>query len=247
MGLLGWAKKTASSIISKAKKVATEAKKKFDKVVDYVAGLLVESVSKKKSYVGDTTKEIIDIDKELNKFNDLIRPQAEEAEKAAIADAMEHFDAFAEDLQEAFPELVDVVRLRQKEARNDLTGTIMGYVKEHVSANDETFLAVLKMKQGDAKKDRINKRIRTIIKSAKREFRAGLQKKLRNLSEELNKRLQEKIEKEEEALNTINRKYTELEQQASADDIDFGKLEDECAPVIEATACIRGLLEDEEE
>jgi len=247
MGLFGWIKKAASAVVSTAKKAATVAKKKLDEAVDYVSSLLADSVSKKKGYVGNTTKEIIDIDKELNKFNDLINPRAEEAEKAAITDAMEHFDAFAEDLQEAFPELVDVVRLRQKEARNDLTGTIMGYVKERVSANDETFLAVLKMQQGDEKKDRINKRIKTIIKGAKREFRTKLQEKLQNLSEELNERLKEKIEKEEEALNTINRKYTELERQASANVIDFGKLEDECAPVIEATACIRGLLEDEEE
>lgn len=243
MGFFSWVKKAASTVVSVAKEAATAAKEKLDQAVSFVTAKISEAMSQKGSYGGNTTKEIIDVEKELNNFKRQINPLAEEAEKAAVAEAMEHFDAFSEDLQESFPELVEVVSQRKKEAEQDLTGTIMSYVSEHVSANDEGFLAVLKMKQGDEKKDRIQRRIKTIIKSAEREFREKLKKKLKNLSDELNERLNEKIKSEEEALRSITDKYSELEKQASADVIDFEKLEEEAAPIIEASACIRNLLE----
>ena len=58
---------------------------------------------------------------------------------------MNHFDAFAEDLEEYFPEFAEVVRARKKEAQRELNGTIIDYVQVHVSENDPEFQKVLEM------------------------------------------------------------------------------------------------------
>ncbi len=245
MGLFGWLKKAGSAVVSAAKTAAKAAAETLDRAVNWAVDKVSGALSSHGKYTASKTENIINVERELNSFRASIREAADEAEKAAIDEAMEHFDAFAEDLEGCFPELVEVVRIRKKQARDNLANTIIDYVQECVSENDMSFQTILKMEKGPEKKKAIETQTKKIIQEAKVEFRIKLKRELETLNQDLDDRLRQKIDAEEAMLNSIAQKYAQLEAQTSTNTLDFEKLEDECVPVIEAASCIQSLLRGE--
>ncbi len=156
---------------------------------------------------------------------------------------MNHFDAFAEDLEEYFPEFAEVVRARKKEAQRELNGTIIDYVQVHVSEHDPEFQKVLEMQPGPAKQSILGRYMNDIVSEAQREFNRKLINQIKRLNEDLYIRLDKKLNSQEEMLSNIAKKYQDLQRQTLDESLDVEKLEKELLPSIEAAFCIQQLLE----
>ena len=230
MGLFSWLKSAASI----AAKVVT--------TVVETAVTVVKSVLGANTYNDKKLNDVLFVERTLNEFRASIGKAAREAEEAAIEDALIHFDDFADELKERFPELVGLVRQRQSEAREELTGIIPDYAQEHISENNPAFAVILKMMPGKEKQAQLDEYMNTILGRADSKFRKELKDRLQALNKELDERVSQRLESEEAVLKNLKEKLEELERQANNDTLDFEKVESECAPVVEAAACIETLL-----
>ena len=231
MGLFSWLKSAASVAV----KVVT--------TVVQTAVTVVKNVLGANGYNDKKLDDVLFVERTLNEFRASIGEAAREAEEAAIEDALVHFDDFADELKDRFPELVDLVRQRQREASEELTGIIPDYAQEHISENNPAFSVILKMMPGEEKQTQLDDYMNTILSRAEKEFRKELKKCLQELTSELNDRVSQRLESEEDILKNLKETLEELEQQATSDTLDFEKVESECAPVVEVAACIKTLLE----
>lgn len=231
--------------------IASKAAKKVKQAAAVLADAASDAIDWAKNKLGRTTynsrsvESRVNVENTLSDFKRMIEKKAGKVEKTCADSAMEHFDAFAEDLEEHFPELVALVRTRQEEAREMLSDTIIDYVHQRVSENDADFQAVLEMAPGEEKEEALKRCMNRILRSARKEFSKKVKRQLRLLNDELNVRLEQKLKSEEETLGAIAEKYESLERQAANETLDLRQLEEECEPVIEAAACIGRLLDEE--
>ncbi len=231
----------ASRVVEKTIEVASVAVDKFACAATDAAAWAVERLSKS-NYDSNSVESRTGVEQALADFRSDISGQAREAEEASITSAMSRFDELADALEDTFPELVDLVRLRQSETEDMLTDTIMNYVQEHISENDRKFQEILKMDPGDEKKKKMSERMQSIIDDAQDYFGQQLKQQIGLLNDELDVRLNQKINAQEQMLKDTEKRYRLLSGQQSDETLDIQKLEEECVPITEAAACIQVIL-----
>lgn len=232
----------ASKVIEKTVEVASAAAEKFACAAMDAAAWAADRLSGS-NYDSNSIESRKGVEQALAAFRSDISEQARAAEETSIYSAMCRFDEFAETLEEAFPELVSLVRSRQSETEDMLTDTIINYVQEHISENDPKFRELLEMEAGDEKKKEMSKRIQLIIDDAQNYFGQQLKQQIQLLNDELNVRLNQKINAQEKLLKDTEKRYQLLSRQQSDETLDIQRLEEECVPVTEAAACIQVILE----
>lgn len=235
----------ASKAVKKTVEIASAAVDRFIDVTMEAAEWVVDKLSGS-NYDSNSIESRKGVEQALASFRSEISEQAKEAEEKSIYSAMSRFDEFADTLEEPFPELVDLVRMRQAETEKMLTHTIINYVQEHISENDSHFQKLLEMEAGEEKKRKMSKRMQSIIDDAQDYFGRQLKRQIQLLNDELNVRLKQKIDAQEALLRDTEEKYRLLAKQQSLEALDIQRIEDECVPVAEAASCIQLILERED-
>ena len=153
------------------------------------------------------------------------------------------FSDLTEKTKERFPDLVGIIKHEQEKAEYELDGTIMKYVKEHLSKNDAKFLKVLKMQPGKAKENALDRSTDQVLDDAVRTFNSKLKKYAERVLEEFTKRLDTRISNQEEQMNQRIQELEQMQADAESGKIDIDALKDSYAPMMESAVCIINILE----
>lgn len=213
-------------------------KEKVEKAVDWVK----DKLSRKKydeSDVGDH----VDVDAVLAEFRETIQDEVNDAEKRCMDSIYVLFTDLIKKTQEKFPDLVEIIKNEQRKAENELKGTVMQYVKEHLSKNDAKFLRVLKMNPGKAKEDALDSATENVLNDAEKFFNAKLRKYAEHVLEEFSGRLGTRIEDQEKQINARIHELEKLQLEAESGQIDVNALKDKAAPMMEVSECIIQMFE----
>lgn len=233
-GVVDWAKDKIEDIADKVEDVV-------DTVEDAVSGFI--DLFSKSSYDPGEVKNQIDVDAELRKVKDKIKKSVEEIEKSCMEYIAKLFSELRENTRSKFPDLVGIIEIEQKKAEQELDGTIMKYVEEHLSKNDDKFVEVLKMSPGEEKKRRIKETTNLVLSNAEKTFNSQLKAHTEYLLDEFSRRLQIRLDSQEKQLNQYIQELEKLQKQAEEDQIDIEALKEESAPFMEAAECMIHLFE----
>lgn len=218
--------------------VGNWVKEKVENAVDWVRDKL-----SRKRYDESDVADHVDVDAVLAEFRKSINDDIVEAEKKCMSDISSLFSDLIERTQEKFPDLVEIINFEQDKAERELKGTIMKYVKEHLSKNDSKFLKVLKMNPGSAKSDALKLAFEQALENAEKAFNSRLKKYTEYVLSEFTSRLNSRISDQEERMNQRINELELLQAEAENGQIDVDALKDSCSPVMESAQCIINMLE----
>lgn len=231
MGLWDWVGDIVENIVDNITIGAMEA---IDSIKDIFSS---------KTYDESDVAAQVDVDAELAKFRENTKDGVAEAEKQCMSDISSLFSDLINRTQEKFPDLVEIIRAEQEKAERELKGTIMKYLKEHLSKNDPQFLEVLKMNPGSAKREALDIAFNQNIENAKKVFSSKLKKYIEYILREFTRRLTDRIVDQEERMSQRMNELEILQMEAEKGQIDVDALRDSSAPVMESAQCIIKMLE----
>ncbi len=208
---------------------------KVDDIKDFLFG---------KKYDSSKISDQVSVDAALADFREEYSPQIKEAEDKAMADMNEMFDTLknAAKKYEFLSDLSSFIDYQKQQAEWKLNGTIISYIQEHLSKNNPDFVKILEMSPSPKKKQAIDDAFENNIKQAYKEFLNQLTKYTEDVLNEFEERLNNRISEQEEQ---ADQKISELEKTMADKEsgmIDIDKIEDECAPAMEASECIIAAL-----
>lgn len=225
-------------LISFLKNVGNRVKEKIEDAVWWV-----QSKLSKKKYDEDDLEDHVDVDAVLAEFRSKIKGDVADVEKKCMDSIYRLFDDLNDITKEKFPDLVEIIKREKENAEKKLNGTIMQYVKEHLSKNDPQFLKVLEMQPGVAKDAQLNAATERVFENAEKNFNSKLKKYAEQILSEFTTRLNSRIADQEVQMNQRIEELEDLKRQAESDIIDVKSMKDESAPAMESARCILGLLE----
>ena len=231
MGFFSWVR-------DKVETAKEWVKEKIEDAVDWVK----DKLSRKK-YDEDDVEDHVDVDAVLAEFRETIQDTVNEAEERCMESITILFADLIEKTQEKFPDLVEIIKNEQQKAEKELKGTVMQYVKEHLSKNDAKFLRVLKMNPGKAKEDALDLATENVLDDAEKSFNAKLKKYAEHVLEEFSGRLNNRIVDQENQMNARIRELEKLQLEAESGQIDVNALKDKSAPMMEVSECIIQIFE----
>ena len=214
-----------------------------DKVEDaiyYVKGRLGKS-----TYSYTSIESHIDVDKVLAEFRVKMEADASLVEARLMGEVSNLFVDLKVKAGVRFSDLVSLIDIEQKIAEQELQGTIMSYVKEHLSKNDESFLKVLEMQPGLEKENALSMKSAQVIYCAQNEFVQNVQKYAENICDEFTSRINVRIENQERLLEKHIAELKKLEQEIKEGNDAVDVLVDQNLPAKEAAECIVYTLEQE--
>lgn len=211
---------------------------KISNAVDWVKDKLG-----KKKYDENAVEDHVDVDAVLAGFRDKIKNDVEDLEAKCMESVSLLFADLKNITKERFPDLVEIVENEQKKAENDLKGTVMKYVKEHLSKNDAKFLRILKMNPGQEKDDELDKETEVVLNDAEREFNTKLKKYTEHILEEFTYRLNNRISDQEAQMNKRIVELEKLRKEIEIGQIDIDALKDRTKPLMESSQCIIQILD----
>lgn len=218
-------------------------------VISYAKEKVVDSFNRfkdrlsRKKYNEESVEDHIDVDATLAEFRESIKGDVNEAEKKCMKKISVLFSDLTEKTKERFPDLVGIIKHEQEKAEYELDGTIMKYVKEHLSKNDAKFLKVLKMQPGKAKENALDRSTDQVLDDAVKNFNSKLKKYAERVLEEFTKRLDTRISNQEEQMNQRIQELEQMQADAESGKIDIDALRDSYAPMMESAVCIINILE----
>ena len=229
MGLFSW-------VVDKISDVKDWVVDKVEDTVDAVKDFLFG-----KKYDSSKVSDQVDVAAALAKVRDEYSCEINEAENEAMNEMNSLFNQLFDiaNKQNYFSDLSSVIKYHKDHAEWELKGTIISYITEHLSQNDPKFKKVLEMKPSPAKKDDAFKDIKT---QAFIEYGKSLKTYTEKILNEFEERFNSRINDQE---NQAKQKIEELEKimaDAEAGMVDVDKIEDECAPAMEASQCIITVL-----
>lgn len=241
MGFISWFIDKVDDVKDRIKDKVEEAvwtvEEKLDEIKNFFSG---------KKYDDTSLEDQIDVDKVLEEFRKKIEPEISQVEELCMEKIPVLFNDMREKVNSRFSDLVELLDEEQTKATKKLSGTIMKYVKEHLSINDEKFVKVLKMKQGHAKDEALDAVFERVLERAQTDFSKKLKKYVEYLQEEFTTRLEIRMSDEEEQMNKRINKLIELEEKAKRGSVDVEAVIDERAPIMETAQCIIVTMEKEE-
>lgn len=198
-----------------------------------------------KDYLRNSLSDQINVDRELEEYRESIAEKVSEEEKRHIEEIGRMFSELKEKTEGSFPDLVEIIDRKQEAAGTELSGTVMQYVKEHISKNDERFLRVLEMQPGTEKCNALDSVLRKVLEEAEALFYGKMKKYVEEVQEIFSGRLESRMEDRDKQLQEYIRRLEHLEEQADKDNLDMDALMNECTSIMEAAGCILTLLETE--
>lgn len=214
--------------------VVDQVEKAVDWVMDKLGG---------NSYDNNSVEDQIDVDKVLSEFRDSIQGDVNQSEKKCMRNVDGMFSDLKKKTKERFPDLIEIIEEKQKQAEETLDGTIMKYVKEHLSKNDRRFVNVLEMKPGQAKKKALDVEANRIIEEAEIYFYKKLKKYMEDVQKDFTERLSTRLDDQEKQMKDYISKLEQMEVRAKEGSLDVDEVINECAPIMESAECIITVLE----
>lgn len=230
--------RVVSWLLDKVETAVEWVKDRIEDVVDWVS----DKLSRKK-YDEDDVEDHVDVDAVLAEFRERIQDTVNEAEESCMESIAVLFADLIEKTREKFPDLVEIIKSEQQKAEKKLKGTVMKYVKEHLSKNDAKFLGVLKMNPGKAKEDALDLAMKNVLNDAEKSFNAKLKKYAEHVLEEFSGRLNNRIVDQENQMNARIHELEKLQLEAESGQIDVNALKDKAAPMMEVSECIIQIFE----
>lgn len=206
---------------------------KIERAVDWINDKLGGS-----SYVNSSVEDQIDVDKVLSEFRDSIQGDVNQSEKKCMSSVEGMFSDLKKKTKERFPDLLEIIEKKQEQTQETLNGTIMQYVKEHLSKNDRRFVKVLEMNPGQAKKDALNNEANRIIGEAEAYFYKKLKKYTEDIQKEFTERLSIRLDDQEKQMKDYINKLEQMEVRAKEGNLNVDEVINECAPIMETAECI---------
>ena len=231
MGFFSW-------VLDKVETAKEWVKEKIEDAVDWVKDKL-----SRKRYDEDDVEDHVDVDAVLAEFREKIQGTTNETEERCMESIAVLFADLIEKTQEKFPDLVEIIKSEQQKAEKELKGTVMQYVKEHLSKNDAKFLRVLKMNPGKTKDDALDLATENVLNDAEKSFNAKLKKYAEHVLEEFSGRLNNRIVDQENQMNARIRELEKLQLEAESGQIDVNALKDKATPMMEVSECIIQIFE----
>ena len=185
MGLFGW-------LVDKVDDGIRWAKRKVEEAVDWVK----DKLSRKK-YDDKDVGDHVDVDAVLAEFRKSIKHDVDSVENKCMNSISQLFSDLILKTRDKFPDLVEIIENEQEQAEKELKGTIMKYVKEHLSKNDSRFLRVLKMNPGPAKDAALDEATARVFEDAEKEFNSKLKMYAEHVLVEFTSRLNSRIANQE--------------------------------------------------
>lgn len=201
----------------------------------------------KKSYSSSNLEDQIDVDRELNTFRQKINDDARKVEHECMQEIDTCFLNLKQKTKERFPDLVQIVESKQANAKKELNGTIMQYVKEHLSKNDREFVKALEMPPGQAKKTALDVKTNQILNDAVRHFFNKLNQYMVAVQKDFTVRLKTRLVDQERQMKDYIIELEKMEKQAREGSIDVNEVVNKCTPVMESAESIIAVLEMDED
>lgn len=195
------------------------------------------------TYSHTSVEDQINVDKVLEEFRQEIESDISKAENKCMEDIVHLFAGLKEKTKERFPDLVNVINNKQEAAEKALSGTVIQYVKEHLSKNNSSFLKVLEMKPGQAKCDALDRAAKKAIEDAQSYFYNKLSTYFEEIQMEFSSRLETRLTDQDRQLDEYIMRLESLEKQAEKGKINMDELVSECAPIMEAAGSALAVLE----
>ena len=206
---------------------------KIERAVDWINDKLGGS-----SYASRSVEDQMDVDKVLSEFRDSIQGDVDQSEKKCMSSVEGMFSDLKKKTKSRFPDLIEIIEKKQKQTQETLNGTIMQYVKEHLSKNDRRFVKVLEMNPGQAKKEALNNEANRIIGEAEAYFYKKLKKYMEDIQKEFTERLSIRLDDQEKQMKDYINKLEQMEVRAKEGNLNVDEVINECAPIMETAECI---------
>ena len=197
------------------------------------------------SYDDDILEDQIDVDKELRRVRDSMKENVDTIEEQCMGKVGELFTGLKRRSKERFPDLVELIESKQEEAEKKLKGTILRYVKKHLSKNDKDFLEILEMQPGYEKKMKLEWQQKQVLEEAQTHFYKCLVKQVKDVQQEFELRLKTRLEDQENQMKERIARLEILEQQMEKGTVDYISIKNRIIPIMEVAECISTLLETE--
>lgn len=212
-------------------------KDKVESAIDWVTDKL--SIT---TYDESNVEDHVDVDAVLAEFREEIEDDVNATETRCMKTISIVFSDLIDKTKDMFPDLVEIIENEQEKAENDLKGTVMNYVREHLSKNDTQFLEVLKMKPGKAKAEELEAATDRVLGESERFFNLKLKKCTEHLLGEFDGRLNNRIVDQEKQMNQRINELEKLQDEAEKGQLNVEKLKERCAPVMESAECMIHIL-----
>lgn len=197
-----------------------------------------------KKYDSNKVSDQVDAAAALAKFREDYSDEINKAENEAMNEMNALFDELLDiaNKQDYFSDLGKVIEYYQEHAECELKGTIISYITEHLSLNDQNFKKILEMKSSPQKKADIDSAFKNTVNQAGIEFvkkrTAYTEKVLNEFEERFNSRISDQEDQAKQKIEELEKIMAEAE----AGIVDVDKVEDECTPAMEASQCIIAVL-----
>ncbi len=212
--------------------------------IDLAIGGLANTLGGK-SYDKEDISDHINVDQELAQFRNDINDKVSDLENKRIEEIGTIFSNLKKSTQSSFPDLVEIINDKQTNVSIELKGTMMQYVREHISQNDDDFRTLLEMPKGYDKTSAINREIERITNEAQIYFYKRLVNYVKVIQQDFEYRLKSRINEQTNQLNERILFLEKLEKQAKDGNVDKVAVESRSIPIMESAECMRVLLETE--
>ena len=134
------------------------------------------------------------------------------------------------------------IEYQREQAKWKLEGKIISYIKAHLSQTDPEFRKILEMKPSPDKRKKIDDAFVNIKNHACIEYYKKLSEYTEKVLSEFKERFDNRITEQEEQADQKVKELEKIMADAEAGMKDVDKVEDECAPAMEASQCIITVL-----
>lgn len=204
----------------------------------------IKDFFKGKKYDSNKVSDQVSASAALAKFREKYSNRFNEAENAEMDRMNKCFNELIDiaNKQDYFSDLVSVIKYHQDHAKWELKGTIISYLTEHLSQNDSEFKKILEMNPSPQKDEKIDSAFENNLKLAAMEFDKKLDAYTEKVLNEFEERFNSRISDQEEQAKQKIEELKKIMADAEAGMVDVDKIEDECAPAMEASQCIITVL-----
>ena len=208
---------------------------RIDDIKDFFTG---------RKYDSNKVSHQVDAAAAFAKFREDYSDKVDEAENQAMDEMNRMFDELLDiaNKQKYFSDLGSVIKDYQERAKRELKGTIIAYITEHLSQTDPKFKKILEMSPSPEKKAEIESAFKNTIDQAFVEFGKARTEYTEKVLSEFKERFDSRISEQEEQADQKIKELEKIMANAEAGMVDVDKVEDECAPAMEASQCIITVL-----
>ena len=228
MGFFSW----IADKISDAKDWVVD---KVDDIKDFLFG---------KKYDSNKVSDQVDVAAALAEVRDRYSEDINKEENEAMNELNKVFDELLgiANKQEYFSDLASVIEYQREQAEWKLEGKRISYIKAHLSQTDSEFRKILEMKPSPDKRKKIDDAFVNIKEQARIEYYKKLSEYTEKVLSEFKERFDNRITEQEEQADQKIKELEKIMADAEAGMKDVDKVEDECAPAMEASQCIITVL-----